>query len=189
MNSSYSLSQLTAILDRFDEQWRSSGPQSIDSYLLDPSSESGRNELFLELVMIDLEYRWKNRKGLLGESPPLLEAYLERYAPQYSPNQLPNEVVFHEYRVRKQLDPDLNQSEFLGRFPNQKSWLEVVIQGESNSIASDRNVRREDHETSIHPRFKLLRQIGIGGMGVLYEAFDQLRGGTRCSENDPICYP
>ena len=121
-NASFTEQDFEDSLVRFDAAWHSGTVPRIDEFL--PPEEArtaaghGRRELLLELVMIDLEYRWRRAVGRLpgvktqepgeshvSESPqhdcPLLEVYIRQY-PELGPlEDVPVELIADGYRVRR----------------------------------------------------------------------------------------
>jgi hypothetical protein len=63
--------RLEAVLERFEDAWRSGGPPMLEDYL--PASGVERRALLIELVHADLHYR------LQGGEVARVEVYLERY--------------------------------------------------------------------------------------------------------------
>lgn len=131
--------QLSLILQRFDSAWAQGGvPPAITAYLpVDAdAARVDRQPLLIELVMIDLERRWRSQVSLLqtvaiadGSLPlhPLVENYLRRFPELGSLDDLPTELIAQEYRVRMQWGDRPMHSEYARRFPAQSSKLTLAL--------------------------------------------------------------
>ena len=140
----YEPNELDTRLERFDQRWHQGDPPRIEDFLLhaDTSSVDGQ-QLLAELVMIDLEYRWRQfSTGDLGQREnesdawthgnslpdrPHLEDYVRRY-PQLAPSgQLPLRLIVEEYRVRRRWANRPSESEFQRRFESQAKELAMAL--------------------------------------------------------------
>lgn len=125
------------ICNRFEAAWKAGGEPSIGQCLeasgLGPEGIRG---LLLELVPIDLEYRWRKNASLSGDAAlsrtlarghgeessfpsdrPLLEDYLRRFPALGSVDQLPADLIADEYHVRHRWGDRPSREEYLRRFP------------------------------------------------------------------------
>lgn len=68
---------------RFEQDWRLHGPRAVAYYLNEPFSPGSpsRSRLLVELICVDLEYRWRNPAADLMLS---LESYVDRF-PELGP--------------------------------------------------------------------------------------------------------
>ena len=64
--------QRESVLDRFEIQWRTNGPQCIDSFVRESLLEQD-DTVLVELIKLDMEYRWKRGDRVSSRW------YLERY--------------------------------------------------------------------------------------------------------------
>ena len=80
---------LDAIVDRFEESWRTNGDADIDDYLPPPDCPN-YPEILLELIRLDLEIRWKK-----GEQPRV-EDYLEGFADSEFSPQAVEQLAYEE---------------------------------------------------------------------------------------------
>ena len=135
-------------VERFDQAWQKSSPPAIDDFLPRVTAPTktgfGRGELLVELVMIDLECRWRRElptgdltldeavAAVLPEKPqlpekPLLEDYLKLYPDLRTPAELPVELVAQEYEVRHRWGDQPCCSTFVSRFPELGDLLASVL--------------------------------------------------------------
>src|SRR5262245_66063243 len=80
-----------ALMDRFGQAWRNGPPPRIDEFLAAVPAGGARRRLLEELIMLDLECRWRNRASV-GQ-PWLLEDYLAQYGELGSLQQLSTELI------------------------------------------------------------------------------------------------
>src|SRR5687767_5621948 len=115
-----SIRDLTDRLDAFEAAWRSNEPPSIADFL--PQSAAARLEAVRELVLIDMEYRWRAapaQDALHGlPARPLLADYGARFAELGAAADWPNSWIAEEYRVRALWGDPPAHAEYVARFPN-----------------------------------------------------------------------
>ncbi|MEK6239222.1 MAG: hypothetical protein N2C14_31275, partial [Planctomycetales bacterium] len=110
-------------VERFERAWRGGSAPSLFPFLADlPGDQAAFTHLALELIKIDLEYRWRRlrqdstvtfdfekvaassdqEETLDGQLPdfPLLEDYLARLEGQLCLDAIPPDLICEEYRVR-----------------------------------------------------------------------------------------
>jgi len=177
----------------FEQEWRLRGPCEIAAFLDRPRALNGqeRSRLLLELICVDLEFRWRKQFSDQGSRErALLEGYAARY-PELGPfDQLPLELIGQEYRVRCQWGDHPTHSDFLTRFRTRQEEIQAEL------LQIDRNLREElatprassrpavrtpaqentiDRTLDIpwlsHHDVLLQRMIGSGRMGKVYEAW------------------
>ena len=113
-------SQLDSIADRFDADWRErETPPPLAEYLPAEPAELRRITL-VELIKIDLEYRWKQ----LGQ-PKRIEEYVAEF--NELREELPTDLVFEEYQVRRRTGEDPKPAEYLERFPQHEEAIRKLL--------------------------------------------------------------
>jgi serine/threonine-protein kinase len=125
------------LLHEFDQRWRHQTPPRLDDYVAripgEAAAESARGELLAELIMIDLQYRWRlagqGKIAPLGaiHERPCLEKYLERYAELGRPGSLPVELIAEEYWVRHVWGDRPAHAEYLRRFAASRADLPAAL--------------------------------------------------------------
>ena len=150
--------QLTAILDRFDSAWENGGAPTIDSFLPvlpvsdNDESRSSRRAVLTELVMIDLERRWRSNGGTdetldpgqpALRAKPTLEDYVERYPDIGTLDELPLELICEEYRVRCCWGDRPTHADYLDRFPEQSERLRDALAETDGGLSIDVTIDAE----------------------------------------------
>jgi len=130
---------IDALADRFDAAWRAGEEPQIEDYVgqaLAAKHSEASQQLLLELVMVDLEHRWRRASETANrESPatidrmqdltpqpmrkagPLLEDYVQRFPALGSSDSFPEEAIAFEYRVRHLWGDKPSRQSFESRFP------------------------------------------------------------------------
>ncbi|MCJ0905665.1 hypothetical protein MTX36_19850 [Rhodococcus sp. ARC_M6] len=98
-------------------------PSDLSDYLPDPAKI--RLAALIELVGIDMEYRW-----LKSDRPKRLTEYCAEY-PELLEVPLPAELLYEEFRLRKQSGEDVVAAEYLTEFPLQAESFEQMFDRDS----------------------------------------------------------
>src|SRR5262245_19064958 len=111
---------LDAILDRFEQAWQEHPPADLSVYLL-PPVHANRRELLVDLIHIDLEYRWKAGAG------PRVEDYLTRYQEIAADVEVVARLAAWEFQLRQRTGREEPVDRFVERFPDQAEQLTASI--------------------------------------------------------------
>jgi tRNA A-37 threonylcarbamoyl transferase component Bud32 len=170
---------------RFEQAWRRNGACKIVDFLGEPfaTHDSERERLLVELICIDLEYRWQTRDAAAVVT---LTHYVEEFPELGSLNRLPLELIGEEYRVRCRWGDRPSHVEFLCRFQERREPIRAELLRVDDELEAEDNQAprpalrvtssREEAEFTpdvpllAHDEFLLRRLIGAGRMGKVYEA-------------------
>ena len=114
------------LLVRFDQAWQSGTAPSIPAFLalLTPTEARARRQCLEELVMIDLEYRWRQQAP---QQRWRLEDYARTLPELGRPDAFSRELIGAEYRARRRWGDRPGHAEYLARFPTQASGLRATL--------------------------------------------------------------
>jgi eukaryotic-like serine/threonine-protein kinase len=166
--------RLEPILELFELALSRGERPALDAFL--PALEPAERRVLLgELAHADLEYRLK------AAEPARVEDYLTRYPELRSSADILLGLIGAEFRVRRQREPALSHSEFLTRFPEHQANLVRYL-----SMPAPTGLGKGGRAPIMAPPkpagggalpalarlgdFRIIREIGRGGMGVVYEA-------------------
>jgi serine/threonine protein kinase len=190
-----------AVLSRFEQAWRQGSPPRIDEFL--PTSNGHGDEvqaLLQELVLIDLNYRWRladpqaagwidwasASTGIVSLARRILEDYVKQFPLLGPPDRLPVEMIAEEYRVRQLWGDRPGVEAYRSRFPLHAPRLTEVLAAIDAELAADRPIpvatpvteetpfpaRAEPAERIIGP-YVVLEPLGQGGTGQVFKARHQ----------------
>lgn len=133
---------LESVYDRFEAAWRRGEEPDIAEFAAELKDDSRREQVLHELVLIDLEYRWRRSASAIGgkhdsktqtvlpfatAGRPFLENYIERW-PEFGPrDRLPISAIVHEFRVRCDAGDTPELAEYFRRFPIQARGLHDAL--------------------------------------------------------------
>jgi serine/threonine protein kinase len=130
-------------LDAFVEAWES-GTEPPDLKPFVPEGGEIRRLTLVELIKVDLEYRWLSRG-----CPKRIAEYFAEF-PELVGDRIPSDLVYEEFHIRKQSGEAVNADEYLHAFP-----------GHTAEIASILNIEQPFESTGFFRRAKQERVEGI----------------------------
>jgi hypothetical protein len=191
--------ELDAIILSFEQSWQRREPwlpeQFVERCGALPTQE--RRELLLELVAIDVEYRWRQQAAEETQFEPLT---LDQYARQIPElRDPPLEMIAEEYRCRARGGGANGAGEsLLRRYPSRKTEIRNVIASVDDELRveqertvdwreeskTDRSVikglceSRAELELLDWSDYVLQKRIGAGRTGHIYRALQRSTGQT-----------
>jgi len=161
--------QIIDCLDEFVEAWENTGqPPDLERFLVN-LSDSQKQSGLIELIKIDLEYRW--RDGHLGR---YLENYADRHPSLLGENgDWPLDLIYEEFHIRKQLGDEITPQEYQERFPRHAGQLASLLKFESPEAST--SLRQNYHQARFQPGqtiddFDLLLLLGEGSFAQVFLA-------------------
>lgn len=142
---------LEQLLDRYDQSWLSNPPilsEFLNSHLTGRDLQPAvRRHFLIELIKIDLDYRWKQgskpRADAGAATPtalppqPLLDDYLCCLPELGPPEQLPPDLISAEYSARLAWGDRASHQDYRLRFPAQAAALGPLLRELDAERASD----------------------------------------------------
>ncbi len=169
-------------VDVFERAWNKKPAPDLRAFfesLTPPNHQLGK-QLLLELVKLDLEYRWSSGKQTATHAGPKLEFYFKKFPELGDWDDLPLELAGEEYYVRHRFGDQPTHAEFHARFSRHGSAMVRTLEAIDRQLEREyevESISREHSVTEFDPAapltiadFQLLRQIGSGGMCRVYTA-------------------
>ena len=158
---------LAEYVERFLEAWESSGyGPPIADYL--PNDHSfQRQAVLVELIKVDMEYRYGNDGPVL-----LLEDYAEENPDLSSADGIPAELFFEEHHARVSRGEEVSVQEYLDRFPKQRSAILAQFPlDDTSTMSPDGPKVAETFRPGEHiDDFYLMSKLGTGAFGSVFLA-------------------
>jgi len=160
--------QLAQSVERFVQAWESSGQAPpIADYLID-AAPTTRLMTVVELIKIDLEYRWLKLK-----CPRRLEEYLQDF--DFLAANLPVDLIYEECHIRRQAGETFESQEVYRRFPQHENELRRLFGSAPALKATTMIGRRPTLIAGLEPgrqldEFDLISQLGTGAFGTVFLA-------------------
>jgi len=157
--------EIDTLADHFEAAWRSGHQPRIEDYLVQSRPKEDADtarRLLLELVMIDLEHRWRanagrsdptlaTQDGTPGDDAssdalpdrPVLEDYARRFPALGALEELPLEVVGFEYRARHLWGDQPDHAAYLNRFGTRESEIAECLSDVDEELAGKKETHRQ----------------------------------------------
>ncbi|MBX7166326.1 MAG: serine/threonine protein kinase [Pirellulales bacterium] len=160
---------LAGRIETLVEQWESGAEPPLLADLLEARDPPNFRRLALiELIKVDLEYRWQRR-----QMPRLIEEYVAEFPELIDPD-LPCDLIYEEFHVRRRAGESVRGSDYYERFPEQAEELRRLIAFESpetsTSVFGTSGKRPTVAVGERLDEFDLLAQLGSGAFATVFLA-------------------
>lgn len=119
-NADQNLSVLERYLTGFLDAWeRDAAPPDLWQFL--PAETALRKLTLVELIKIDLEYRWR-----VHRFPKVLDEYCREF-PDLAKDGIPPDLVYEEFHIRNQSGDEVSATDYLRAFPEQRDELACIL--------------------------------------------------------------
>jgi eukaryotic-like serine/threonine-protein kinase len=161
-----SFSILADAVGRFVDAWAGGEVPDIGEYL--PADGGMRRMLLVELIKVDLEYRWNN--GLEKR----VHEYVAEF-PELAGGKVPVELLYEEYHARQHAGAGVDPDEYINEYPDHgetlKRWLGA---GEYQSTVitkpAEQNALKSVQAGDTVDDFDLILGLGQGAFAHVYLA-------------------
>lgn len=187
---------LESVILHFEWAWQSGSPPEIADFLLRSANREERLRHLIELVCIDLEYRWRNSTTSQEFARWTLTDYIGKFEDLSALNELPLELIEEEYRVRRRWGDRPSQDAFVNRFKDQRAEIRQRLEQIDRELLDEADVPRpppsriavsvptaKPQFAATDPRvplkfsdYLLQELIGAGRMGKVYRAWQRSIG-------------
>ncbi len=128
-----------------------------------------RRLVLVELIKIDLEYRWQHH-----ELPKQVEEYVEEFPELAQDGEVPCDLIYEEFHIRRQIENPPKPEDYFSRFPKQSEQLRRMMKLEPNQMTTTSmvgTVRTADIDVGQQiDDFDLLVKLGKGSFGSVFLA-------------------
>ncbi len=160
--------ELADKVDALINAWESSEePPRLEPHLTD-GSPAFRQMLLVELIKVDLEYRWQNK-----ETYKLVEHYVAEFPELIDDGRIPADLIYEEFHIRQQSGDTVDPHEYRDRFPKQADELERLLGIEDPYKSTALFTAEVAEEIAVGEQFDdfdLLATLGRGAFAKVYLA-------------------
>jgi eukaryotic-like serine/threonine-protein kinase len=167
-----SMEVLAGFLDAFVAAWEeATAPPDLGPFL--PEAGEIRRLTLVELIKVDLEYRWLNRG-----CPKRLAEYLTEL-PELGQGRVPCDLIYEEFHIRKQAGQSVSPEEYLQAFPDQAAEIASILGVEQHYESSSfHKSAKQRRLVAVQPGdtiedFDLLVELGTGAFAKVFLARQQ----------------
>jgi eukaryotic-like serine/threonine-protein kinase len=170
----------------FEQTWQRGSVPEIRDFLPVHFDPSARRELLLELICIDLEYRWRASQEDATHPKPLMD-YANSFPDLGYAADLPLELIGEDYRVRQRWGDRPGYESIIRTFPHREPELRKLLEQIDKELLAEtieepnlQTAKSVDYDARTDPAaplaysdYKLQKLIGAGLMGRVYLAWQK----------------
>jgi serine/threonine protein kinase len=154
-------------LDGFIEAWEAGSPPDLKPFL--PQAGEIRRLTLVELIKVDLEYRWLSR-----DCPKRISEYFAEF-PELVGDRIPCDLIYEEFHIRKQSGQPVDAAEYLHEFPGHTAEIASILNIEqAYESTSFRRAKQERVEKvaagDTIDDFELISELGAGAFAKVFLA-------------------
>jgi eukaryotic-like serine/threonine-protein kinase len=158
--------EVRRFLDAYLAARELSGPAARLGNFLPADHAAFRRMVLIELIKLDLDYRWRLRK-----EQPACEEYLREY-PELMADGIPCDVIYEEFHVRKRIGQAVEPEEFFQRFPQLTVELRALLNKAPDVTSS---LHTSQSVPDLQPgqqldEFELKKHLGAGAFATVFLA-------------------
>jgi serine/threonine protein kinase len=112
---------LAAQLEALVQRWEAGGPEPVLAEFVPPGSTAVRRLALVELVKLDIDYRYQRGR------PKRIEDYLAEFPELRGESGVPCDLIFEEFQARRRAGEPINPADYFNRFPAQTTELARLL--------------------------------------------------------------
>lgn len=119
-----------SLIDDFEAAWQDGQPATIQQHLAVDSTDEQYVPLLVELVKVDLEYRWRFNSGRMTDSFPIrprVEDYLSRFPALGDHDDVVLDLIGEEFRVARRNGESSTTETYVHRFAQYAGRLPTYL--------------------------------------------------------------
>ncbi|CAL1125253.1 unnamed protein product [Cladocopium goreaui] len=155
-------------IDSLIEGWEAVGDPPALKEFLPESPPNLRYLALVELIKVDLEYRWK-RHNL----PRKVEEYAAEFPELCGEGGIPSDLIYEEYHVRTGMGDPPTPEEYFERFPDRVDELKQLMGLHSPNVTTSMFAASKAPKVNVGDKiddFDLLAELGSGAFATVYLA-------------------
>ncbi len=159
---------LAAKLGDLIRRWEaSSSPPVLAEFIPDEPPEM-RRLMLVELIKVDLGFRYKRRQ------PKLIEDYIAEFPELRGSSGVPCDLIFEEYQIRRRCGEAVDRADYFNRFPAQTRELANLLNVNAPTEATLVNRPHPEADVNVGERlddFDLQAVLGEGAFAKVFLAW------------------